>query len=321
MRNMKKLSKPIAKFKKPPYFRSGTLVFADSKHVLGISDRHYRCLRSSHRKCNVSGERQIMTETLERSFGRYAARFKIDKKSGQHMADTIMKKHLWELIIGTEEESERQEELMTATTEVMLQDGIANKKIEKSDVEDFENYFIRSSEADYPLLLCGFILNFIKMASHPEKEAALGRNLAILTKKVYLSKEGRILEIELEPWGWYTVNFIDRYKPNYLQALKKNGVHILNEPNEYLKMPIHEAALKYGIGYTQEAMGQDMNTMHGLFKFVKDIFSMTLKLEPEQMAVALPQMFNRIQNDPAIRIAVLGLGAMGIKPNQTNKRI
>jgi len=87
-------------------------------------------------------------------------------------------------------------------------------------------------------------------------------------------------------------------------------------------MPIHEAALKYGIGYTQEAMGQDMNTMFGLFKFVKDMFSMTLKLNPEQMAIALPHMFDRMQNDPAIRITLQAMSLMNIKaePIKATKR-
>jgi hypothetical protein len=212
-----------------------------------------------------------------------------------------------------EEESEPQEEIMSATTKVMLQEAVVNKKLQSSDIKEFEKAFIRSSEADYPLLLCGFILNFIKVASHPENEARLGRNLAILTKRVVLSKEGKILEIELEPWGWYAMNFINRYVPAYLEGLKKNGVKILNTKNEYLSMPIHEAALKYGIGYTKEAMGQDMNEIHGLFALVKDMFTITLKLEPDQMSLAIPYMFDRMQNDPAIRIAIQGMSLLGIK--------
>jgi hypothetical protein len=186
---MPKPTAPIAKFKKPPYFRPATLVFSESDHVLGISDRHYRCLLSSHRKCNANGERQIPKETLERAFGRYAGKFELDKAEGQRIADVIMKKHLWDLIMGIDEEAEPEEEIMSATTKVMLQESVAKKKLQPSDLKDFEKAFIRSNEADYPLLLCGFVLNFIKVASHPEDEARLGRNLAILTKRVLISKE------------------------------------------------------------------------------------------------------------------------------------
>ncbi len=314
---------PKPKPKKLPYFRSGTLVFADSGHVLGISDRHYRCALSSHRKCNANGERQINKETLERSFGRLAGKFEVDKKVCLAISDEILKKTMWELVVGLEEQSDSQEEIMTATTEVMWQEGVVNKKVEPSDIEDFERAFIKSQEVDYPIMLCGFIINFLKMASHPENEAMLGRNLAILTKQIKLTKEGKILEIELEPWGWYTVNYIEKYSAGYLKGIKDKGVKILNTPNEFLKLPIHEAALKYGVGYTHEAMGQDMTVIYGMFRYVKDMMRISLNLNPEQMAVALPYMFKRLQNDPAIRIISQAMGAFGIipemLPNPKNK--
>jgi hypothetical protein len=311
---------PVPKFKKPPYFRAGTLVFFESGHALGISGRHYRCLRSTHKKCSANGERQIKTETLERAFGRYAKKFAMEKAKGQRIAEEILKKNLWEILTAIESESESKEELMTATTLVMVQEAKANKKISQSDIKDFESTYVRSNEADYPLMLCGFILNFIKAASNSEKEAVLGRNLAILTKRVRLSREGKILELELEPWGWYTMNFIGRYSPNYLKNLKTNGVRLANTPNEFLKLPLHEAALRYGVGYTKEAMGQDMNVIYGLFKFVKDMFSISLNLDSEQMAEAMPLMFNRIQNDPALRIAVQSMSVLGIQPEPINPK-
>jgi hypothetical protein len=312
-------SKPLAKFKKPAYFRPDTLIFSESRHALGISDRHYRCVLSSHKKCNANGERQIPKETMERTFGRYAGRFFLEKKPGQLVTNEILKKELWNLITGIDEQAESEEEIMTSTTEVMLQDAISDKKIQQSDIEDFEKAYVRSQEADYPLMLCGFVLNFVKVASHPENEAMLGRNLAILTKHVEITKSGSIVAIELEPWGWYAMNYIERYSPGYLQGLKDKKVKILNTQNEFLKMPLHEAALKYGIGYTQDAMGQDMNVTYGLFRFVKDTLKISLNLEPEQMSVAIPYLFDRMQNDPAIRIATQAMGLLKIKPLNRNK--
>lgn len=305
-------------FKKPPYFKAGTLVFKDSGHELGISDRHYRCLKSTHKKCSANGEKQISTETLERAFGRYAKKFQLEKKAVNEISNDLLRNSLWEVIMSADEYSEPQEEIMSATTEVMLQEALENKKTQKSDIKDFERAFLKSQEADYPLMLCGFVLNFIKMAAQPEKEAALGRNLAILTRRVFLSKTGSILEIELEPWGWYTVNYINRYVLGYLDNLKKSGVRLTNTPNDFLNMPIHEAAQKYGYPYTEEVMGQDMRTTYGLFKFVRDMMAITFKLDGEQMSVALPYMFDRIQNDPALRIAMQTMGLMGIKPKKEN---
>jgi hypothetical protein len=116
------------------------------------------------------------------------------------------------------------------------------------------------------------------------------------------------------------MNFINRYIPAYLSDLKKKGVKILNTKNEFLTMPMHEAALKYGIGYTKEAMGQDMNEMHGLFVFVKDMLAITFKLDSDQMTLAIPYIFDRLQNDPAIRIAMQGMSLMGIKPERISNK-
>lgn len=317
---MKKTASKL-RFKKLPYFKPGTLIFSDSGHELTFSDRHYRCLKSTHGKCSANGEKQIQTETLERAFGRYARKFKLEKAVGEQVANDLLKNHLWPLLVDLDEPSDTQEEIMSATTEVMRQDSITKQKVAKSDIKDFEEAYIKAQKVDYPLMLCGFILNFAKVAAHPEKEATLGRNLAILTRKVFLSKDGQIIEIELEPWGWYTMNYISRFVPNYLQALKTNGVKLTNTPNEFLGMPLHEAAIKYGHGYTQEAMGQDMRTMYGLFRFVKDMLVISFKLDPDQMSAALPYMFDRMQNDPAIRIAIQSLGLMGIKPEKLNRGV
>lgn len=304
----------IPRIKKLPYFKSGSLVFADSGHVLGMSDRHYRCLKNTRKKCSANSEKQINTETLERAFSRYAKKFSIDKDSGRKMAQDILKKDLWEVITTLEEDVESKEEIMNATTVVMAQEAIANKKISKTDIKDFEDAFVQSNQTDYPLLLCGFVLNFIKVAMNPEKEAILGRNLAILTKEVRLSKDGRIVGLELEPWGWYTMNYINRYKPDYLKKLRESGVILTNTTNEVLELPLHEAALTYKIGHTAQAMGEDMTVIYGLFKFVKDMFGHCLEDDPEKMALAIPQMFNRMQNDPVLRIAIQSMAVLGMKP-------
>lgn len=64
----------------------------------------------------------------------------------------------------------------------------------------------------------------------------------------------------------------------------------------------------------------EMKTTLRLFKFVRDMVSATFKLEPEQMAIALPHMLDRMQNHPALKIAIQGMSLMGIKPEAINPK-
>lgn len=308
-----KKNPPKFTFKKPPFFRQGTLVFKESGHTLLISDRHYRCLLSCKGKCNANGEKQINKETLDRAFSRLAQKFQINQETGKKFMNRLMRDNLCDMLFGAEDDSDAEQEIIDATRAVMLQDITKNKKVKTSDIKAIDDAFVKQQQAEYPLMLLGVTLNLISAFINPHKQAFIGQNLAYVTKRVYLSNDGKIQEIELEKWGWYVLNLIDKQSPNYLNRIREKKIRITNKPDELTGLSFSEAALSFGIGNAGKAMGQDATMVYGLFKVMRDALANTLDGDPDKINQGNALMYDYFANNPSFALLAKMVGAAGLE--------
>ncbi len=310
---MKKKRQQRITFKKPKFFRDGTLVFEVSGHKLLISDKHYRCALNWKGKCSANGEKQIKKETLDRAFSRYAQKFAIEESVGKRFLNRLMRDNLCDILFGTEEESELEQSVIDTTRAAMIQDVAEKKKVKPSDIKAIEDAFVKQEQAEYPLMLLGVALNLISAFINPHKEAFIGQNLAYVSKKIYLSNDGKIQKIELEKWGWYVLNLIDKQSPSYLRNLREKKIIITNKPDELTGLTFPEAAMNFGIGNSGKAMGQDATMIYGLFKVMRDSLGNTLEGDPEKMMQGNALMYNYFVNDPSFALLVKMVGAAGLE--------
>ena len=77
------------------------------------------------------------------------------------------------------------------------------------------------------MVLFGYLIGLVVAMSSNTEPAERARNLALVCKKVYLSNDKKIVSVEFEKWGWYILNFIKRYKSDYMTNFNKAGDRVL----------------------------------------------------------------------------------------------
>ena len=308
-----------------PFFKKGSLVYAKSGHELEMSDRYYRC--SKHCK-TTSGEKQIKKENLEKNFTYFAQKFCIDPEKGVSIGNELLKKHLVELLVGTGFGDGKQE-ILDHTINVMDQsikkiDSVKAEddyikmgkfkgggKIKKEDAKDFENIFVAKHEEMRPIHLFAVLLSYMKTFSDERYAKHLGRGIALVTKKIYLSNTGKVEKIELERWGWYVMNYINRHIPDYLTNLKKSGVIITNGYDEILNMNIVEAIEYFKGSNFMEAMNWfDTGNLHTLFDIPQKVMK-SMEGGPEDLNKMMLQFMEFINNNPIAQFSTYLLPAVG----------
>lgn len=308
-----KKTPPRLTFKKPKLFRQGTLVFERSGHALVISDKYYRCIPSCKGRCNANGEKQIRKENLDRAFTRLAQKFAIDERTGKKILKQLMRDNLYELLFDTVEDSDFEQEIIDSTRAVMLQEVITKDKVQSSDIKDMDDALVKQQQADYPIMLLGITANLIAAFMNPHKEAMIGFNLASVCKQIYLSNGGKILKIELEKWGWYTLNLIEKQSPGYLKKLAEKKVVIINKPDEITGLSFSEAAMNFGAGTSKEAMGQDATMLYGVFKIMRMSLGSLVDGDPDKMNKANALMYDYIQNNPSFALLAKMVASSGLE--------
>ena len=308
---MKKVPSTLT-FKKPKLFRQGTLVFERSGHALVISDRYYRCIPSCKGKCNANGEKQIRKETLDRAFTRLAQKFALDEKTGKRILNQLMRDNLCDLLFGTMDNSDAEQEIIDSTRAVMLQEVVTKDKVHSSDIKDMDDALVKQQQAEYPIMLLGTTANLIAAFMNPHKEAMIGFNLALLCKRIYLNNKGKILKIELEKWGWYTLNFIEKQSPGYLKKLAEKKIIITNKPDEITNLSFSEAALSFGVGTAGEAMGQDATMLYGVFRIMRGSLGTLVDGDPDKMNKANALMYDYFQKNPSFALLTKMVASAGL---------
>ncbi len=289
--------------KKQPFFKKNSLIFRESGHSLTLSDRHYRCILKCKKKCNES-ESQTNAKDFERTFSRLAKKFVIDEKEFNKLYRQMLREYLPVMLIEAEDVAIEQEELLEATLDVMRQEAEEEKKLEKSDIEDFKNSDVKVSNARYSLVLLAYLVATISIFSKIKSEKHIGKTLELITKHVYLSNDGKIIEIELEKWGWYILYFIDRKHAGYILNLRENGVKIKNEKEPYCDFdPLR--AIAYFQEQGIEIAISDYSTLYfyGLLTKMQGVVEELMKADTGQISKALVELFEQFQKDPQLEFA------------------
>jgi hypothetical protein len=299
--------------KKPPYFKRGTLVYADKGHTLTRDGHYYRCILNCRGKCAKHNKR-IPTETLERAFARKIKILAINPDVAERILKKILRENLVDVLFGVDDSYSKQEERFELTLAVAKQDLQDSGKIKKEDVEEAIDSITKMHQAEYPTILLSFVLGTLRALANTEYEAETGRTFAFMSKKIVLSNDGKIDQIELELWAWYILNLIDRYIPGYLKHIKSKGVSIRNTSDEFLKLPVAQAALRFSMENTKEAMSVNMTLMYQLTKLMADGIKATVgNTDPKQAATASLLFLEEMKNNPALAIIMQMGNAINLK--------
>lgn len=299
------------KFKKPPFFKPGSLVFRGSGHTLIKDGKYYRCGKNSNQVC-VIGERQINAENLEKKFSRLASKLYDKDLDADFLVEKLMRKNLCDLIFNTDKRVRGPEEVADSTLAVIEAEVRDGKMIKKSDLKDFDESVLGIIKEDHSVMLFGYAISMIRAFSVKLPEAEMGRTLAHFAKKIYVTDKGEICEIELERWAWYCLNIvIEKNKPGYLE--KRKSVHISNEFDELHDKDIVEAALSFGTDDFPDAMGEDFVLSIGMVKALKDCLEVAVKGDISKINEGIPVLLNQVLKNPAVGIILRTLSMAGVK--------
>jgi len=307
-----------------PFFKKGTLVFAESGHELELSDRHYRCKEHCR---SFFGERQIKKDNLEKNFNYYVQKFRIESKEAGKISDDLMKKYLIDLL--TDPDIEGKQEILDTTIRAMDEDlkNIKSVKAEdeyfetgkfrgggklsKEDIKTFEETFVAKQTELLPQHLFALLLSYLKTLSDPAYAKYLGQGLALISKKIYISNSGKIEKIEFERWGWYIMNYFDRRFPNYLNNLKSNGVIIMNGYDAIIELGIREAINEFrGSNFYEALNWLDVGSLTELFGILRSVIK-AMKGSPEEIRLATLRVMDFMNTDQLAQFASQMLPAVG----------
>jgi hypothetical protein len=310
-----------------PFFKKGSLVYAKSGHELELSDKHYRCRQ--HCK-SESGEKQIKKENLEKNFNYMALKLRFDKETGTRMALTLLDDCFKEYIFNAKAIDSKQEILDTTIRSMDLDSknigsiraednyrktGIAKGigKVKKEDITNFKDYFVALHKELQPLHLFSVLISYIKTLSDPEYSAKIGQGVALISRKIYITNKGTIVKIELERWGWYILNYINRHVPNYLKNIKDNGVIITNDPNdEILKMNVETAIKYFDKDNFMEAMHWfDVGTLYSMFAMSETMLKTLVHGGPEDIKKATMMFMSFLNSNPLAQFTAQIYPAIG----------
>ena len=223
---------------------------------------------------------------MERNFSRYAQKFVMpaSEKTFQ-FADKLIKQLFHGIIDGEDwGEIARKEEYIDKILDAMESETKQSATISKSDVNEFRDTFTNVTALDNRTLLMSTLLSVFKSISEPENEVYLGRTLASICKRIYLTDTGKIKEVLLEKWGWYVLNYINRNFPEYLKILEDNGVKILNTKNEpMLYLDLQEAVKQFSEDDFEDALhSQTTKIFYEMFSMVKAMIEPIMKRQSNE---------------------------------------
>lgn len=301
-----------------PFFKKDSILFDASKHILRLSNNYYRCDLDCRGKCKEK-EGQFKKENFEKTFSRFANKFKIDMPGGEAIVKRLLKDTFIRII--NEEDDYSNEDIMQTTIDVIKQDFKLKRKIKKSDLKDFENALVRSNTIDSSVMLMAYISGVIRSLSLKDNSIGIGRDLALITKKVYISNRGEILSIEFEKWGWYILNYIDKKFPNYLNNLKAQGIVVLNKKDETSNMDITEAVDYFKDGDFKDALNNNSTSyFYSIFSILKKMMKTMLSNDTEKIKLQTMNLMQEFATNPALQVAFKISPLIATKVKKTGKK-
>lgn len=225
--------------KKIPFFSKGSLVFKESGHTL-IKDRQiYRCSEKAKNKCHRKTERELNAKNLESRFSDLVEKFYLPEGEATRIFD-----HLIELYIKALRLSGRRDmnlgNLLASTGNLIIADLKEGKEYQKSDFLTFKRTYFDLIKNFYSDLLIGDAMEFLfsitknqiekddmdsflkKLLNTTKRE--IGHAFALHIKHVCLSNDGRIENIEFEPFAWFLLNYFMNMAKEYTPTATKGFV-------------------------------------------------------------------------------------------------
>ena len=220
---------------KIPLFSKGCLTFKDSEHVLVKNGEYYRCSLKANGFCLKKGEGLINAKNLEDRLARLMEKFMLPDGKAQIIFEKMIALYVQGMVTGASRDMHIQNNL-EATGNIMITDLKAGKEIRKSDFLEFKRVYFQILKNFYADLLVGFIIDFLfilvknkseqdemnsfidKIFKQPPRK--LHHNFALQLKKVYISNDGEIENIEFEGYGWFIFQYFKKILPEYQPKLK-----------------------------------------------------------------------------------------------------
>jgi len=297
-----------ARNKKPPrFFPKGSLVFSKSDHALTIDKDYYVCAKRQKRQCNHAKETRIKREVLERAFSRLAMKFVIpNTDENLHVFDRYILGKVLHTLVDEIIEQPRNTEYFDSTLAVIKEDvEFGDKKQFKEDMRDIKGAYTAKLRQDDILpittLLLGTSLTFLR----PDvSEIQMGRIIAFLSKKIYLSDSGKIEKIELTKLGSYIIQYIGKYIPEYTKSLN----HLLIGTINFESFEFKDIAKKIRRSEIENMLPYDpFNTTYSITLFTKLFFSKIHTLDMKDIAQYLEVMGSSFEVDTLIAMTrILG---------------
>lgn len=310
---------PKQPFKELPYFKEGILMFEDSGHKLTLSDRHYRCVLDCNKKCEQKSEKQINTANLRRNFANLSLKFAISEDVAEKLSRKFLKEVFYKLLDDALDDNP-QEEIIETTLVASFQDITKSGKMKKGDMKTIENAFLQKQKNELSTLLIGGIGQAIGSFSHTQDNQ--GQFLSHMTKKIYLSDTGKVQKLEMEKLGWYILNYFDRYIPNYLYNLKKQGIEIVNGDSQINTMSVFEAA-KYFKNNPEEEMLSSFQptTLMEIIELFKQSLGLLTNIDPKSQSIQVWALYNVMNQNPAFQVMTPLAGLLKVKKTKGRKSL
>ena len=201
-----------------PYFRKGELVFQESGIRLPIT----RVMRAPKNKgqCKLP-EQRIKVENLERNFARLAKTFEIPDNYKLNTVKKMIGEILHSQIDVLLESDDFEHDIFDNAIVLMDEDIKANDDRRfRSDLKDAVGAIEKESERSINFVVGVLTGTVVAFAKKSVSEADMGRLLAYLSEKVYLSNDGKIVKIKLNDFGDYAFQYMRENIPSYTKPFK-----------------------------------------------------------------------------------------------------
>jgi hypothetical protein len=283
------------KIPKQPLFVKGCLTFKDSDHIL-IQDRgYYRCSEQVKGQCGHHEEKIILVKDMEKRFNNLVKRFELPEGEGIRLFDDLLISLVKVWRKGSVRDMHLEREI-TALSNIIIDDIKKRRPISTRDFLELKRVYFQLHKNMYEDMLFNFMFDplftlnayskeqdqmtaFIEKAVRIKTSRIL-QTFALQIRKIYLSNDGLIKNIEFEGWGWYMIQKLKHDIPNYLSDFKEGFITNTKQFDsfDYFNVIDEFARDDYIDAYSYSAL----STKYAKEKILKKIFDGFDDLKPKE---------------------------------------
>jgi len=225
--------------KAPPLFSKGCLTFKNSTHTLTENGKYYRCSLKTNGFCIKESEGLIVAKDLEDKLARLLEKFLLPEGTALILYEKLMTVWVMNMMKSGNRDMHAQNDF-EATGNLMIADLRAGKEIQKADYLEFKRKFLQLAKNFYSNILLGSLINFLSLLikNKPERDEMnsymdkffkippqkLHQSFALQLKKIYISDDGKIENIEFEGFAWFIFQYFKKMIPEYQPKIKEGFI-------------------------------------------------------------------------------------------------